>query len=73
MHFLYTLLTSAGFFVSLEFENYRKLNFPENEDITLFRFIKIEESREMLVIFRNLLQKSSWFLKSFDCLTYFIE
>ena len=64
-------IASERFLVSLQFGNL--YNFPENyinfEDL----FNKIAEISEILMNFINLLQKSSWFKKSFGRITYCID
>ena len=57
-----------------QFGNYCYIyNFPENKITFTEVFNKIGEICESFMILKNLLQKFSWFKKSFDGLAYCIE
>ena len=70
--FLLIWLTSERCLFTSQLGNYL-YNFPNDEINFADLFNKIAEACEVFMIFRNLLKKFSWFQKSFDRLTYFIE
>ena len=58
------MLYPKRFLVSLQFGYYRVIS---------LKIYFADLLSKIVEIIWNLLQKSSWFKKSFDCLTYFIE